>query len=108
MRFDLPDFLRLHHSDALAAVFVRPAAEFGQARQLLLVRGNDQLAAEAVGDLLLVAIPDQFGPAGDAEAGLERARLVVDAGVDDAAVVAGLVLPDLRLLLQHHQARAGT
>src|SRR5436853_607279 len=40
-----------------------------------------------------------------AEAGLQRAGRVVDAGVDHAAVVAGLVEADVLLLLEHaHRA----
>ena len=39
----------------------------------------------------------------EAEAGLQRARFVVDPGVDDAAVVAGLVARDHGFLLQDRE-----
>ena len=41
-----------------------------------------------------------------AAARLKRAGRVVDAGMDDAAVVPGLVGRDARLLVQHHDSRA--
>ena len=42
-----------------------------------------------------------------AELGLQRARRVVDAGVEDAGVVAGLVRGELVLLLQQRELRPG-
>ncbi len=107
MRLDLPNLVRLDHPNALAAIGGGPTLKFGQPRQLRLVGRHDQLAAEAIRDCLLFAVSDQLGRAGDAKPGLERAGLVVDAGVDDAAVVPGLMLPDLCLLLEHDQSRAG-
>ena len=41
-----------------------------------------------------------------AEPRLERAGRVVDAGVEHAAVVAGLVLADARLFVEHPQPQA--
>ncbi len=52
-------------------------------------------------DAVLVAVLVQRAGAADAEVGLQRPRGVVDALVDDAAVVAGLVRGDPGLALQH-------
>ena len=54
-------------------------------------RGHDQLAAFLVDDAVLVAEAVKGFTAGHAVLGLERSRLVVQAGMDHAAVVAGLV-----------------
>ena len=42
----------------------------------------------------------------DAELGLERARLVIDAGVEHAGVVAGLVTSNLLLALEQRDAQS--
>ena len=65
-----------------------------------------ELAARLVGDPVFVA--ESLGGLGatPAEVGLEAAGLVVDAGVDDAAVVPGLVAGEARLLLD--QEHGGT
>src|SRR5262249_14794698 len=68
--------------------------------------GDDDLAAADDLDPVLLAEVDHQVLAFDAELRLEGARLVVDAGVDDAAVVAGLVRAELRLLLEDDQPRA--
>ena len=54
---------------------------------------------------MLVAVGVQLLAAGGAELGLQGARGVVDAGVDDAGVVAGLVEGDLRLAFEDEDAR---
>ena len=69
-----------------------PAAlELVEALELVLGGGDDQLAAAGRRDPALVAVRVQLPRPGDAEARLQRAGLVVDAGVDDAAGVAGLM-----------------
>jgi hypothetical protein len=50
------------------------------------IGGDDQLAATPVRDAALRTVVKEQGAAGDAEASLERARRVVDAGVDHLAV----------------------
>ena len=53
---------------------------------LCLAAGDDQLAAAPVRDAALGAIGVEHLAAGDAEPGLERARRVIDAGMDHLAV----------------------
>ena len=72
-----------------------------------LVGGDDHLAAHLVVDAALVAVLAELEVAGVAEAGLLGAGSVVDARVDDAAVVTGLVLGDLALFLQDDEPAVG-
>ena len=68
-------------------------------------RATISLPDSLVGDALLVAVGVEGAGTFDAEARLERARLVVDAGVDDAAGAAGLVGGEQRFGLEHAEAR---
>jgi hypothetical protein len=67
---------------------------------------DDDLAAALVGDPALLAQVLHEPRALDAQARLERPGGVVDARVQDAAVVAGLVAADLGLALEHRHAPA--
>ena len=78
-----------------------------EAGYLRFVGGDDHLAAHLIGYPALVAVGPEHGAAGGAEVGLLGAGGVVDAGVDHAAVVSGLVGGDLRLLLEHDGALPG-
>ena len=104
------DLAQLRLGDAAQAghgVGRAAALELVQARQLVRGQRDDQLAVGVRGDAARLAVGVQLARAGDAQARLERARLVVDAGVDDAAVVARLVEADDGLALQHAEAAAG-
>ena len=86
--------------------FARPRRSSSSSRrQLRLVARDDQLAALLERDAVLLAVGVQVARALHAQPRLERAGRVVDAGVDHAAVAAGLVLGDLALALEHHHAR---
>jgi hypothetical protein len=71
--------------------------------QFRLRRGDDDLADGIDADPVLGAELLHQARTLDAEPRLVRARLVVDPGVDDAAVVAGLVRREAGFLLQDHQ-----
>src|SRR3954468_5066624 len=88
------------------AVRLPAALELVQAGQLGLVERDDQLAAALSDDLVLLAEQVQVARAADAQLRLQRSRDVVDARVDDAGVVAGLVAGDLRLLVDHRDRLA--
>src|SRR5207344_595934 len=60
-----------------------------------------ELAADLDEDAVLFGEAPHRGGTGCAQLGLETARLVVQARVNDAGVAASLVLRDARLLLQH-------
>jgi len=96
--------------DHVAPDPVRPSAlgDGLEPRQLFGGGGHDHLAAGLEGDAVLAAKGLQHGLAPPTVQGLERAWLVVDARVDDAGVVPGLVPSNSVLLLeeQHPGARA--
>ena len=80
------------------------ALELVEPRQLVVARGDDDLAAALGRDAALVAVLVQQPRALDAQPRLERAGRVVDAGVDHAAVAPRLVHPDLAFLLENADA----
>jgi hypothetical protein len=86
------------------AVGSRTPLELVKARQLLLGRRDDQLAGGPGLDPALLAVGVELRRSRHAEACLERAGLVVDAGVDDAARVPGLVRADAGCAFQHHDS----
>jgi hypothetical protein len=100
VRLDLPDLFTAEAPQPVQPVGEATALELIEPRQLLLLGGHDQLAAALVGDALLVAEPVDLAGALHAEARLERAGLVVEAGVDDPAVVPALVSGNAVLRLQ--------
>ena len=67
-------------------------------------RAMMSLPQRSYADSVLVAVLVQGVAAGGAELGLEGSGRVVDARVDDAGVVAGLVGGDLGLALEHEDA----
>ena len=101
VRFDLRCLPRVEPPDG-EAVGPSPGLELRQAVELLGAGGRDQLAGELDGDPVCPCEVLDGTSAGTAEACLHRSRPVVDAGVDDAAVVPTLVAGDGRLLLQDH------
>ena len=104
---DLPQLLGSDHADPFDAVGPGPSVQLLQARDLLRAGGDDDLAAEVVADALLVAELQQRLLPGHARLRFHRPRPVVDAGVEHAAVVAGLVRAELRLLLQQGAPQPG-
>ena len=89
------------------AVRLRAGPDLLEARKILLARRDDELAAPDDLDAVVRAVLLQLGLALAAQAGLHRARGVVDPGVDHAAVVPGLLPADRRVLLDDPQPGAG-
>ena len=88
------EFLQLGSAQAaqLFQAVGRPLLfQFVQGGDLVLPGGHHQLAAGLVGDPVLPAEAVQGFAAGDAVPGLQRTGLVIEPGMDHAAVVAGLV-----------------
>jgi hypothetical protein len=107
VRFDVRD---LGGGDALEAgdaVGGAAALELVELRPLGLRDRDDQLAVAARGQAALDAVVVQLARALGAEAGLERAGRVVDAGVQDAGVVPGLVEALDGLALEHRDGAVG-
>ncbi len=106
VRLVLDDLFRPQAAQAHQTVGLSAALELVEARDLLRLGRHHQLAADLVRDAVLGAQLDQSAPAGDALARLVRSRLVVETGVDDAAVVTGLMAGDVALRFEHDGADA--
>ena len=104
---ELGDLLGAQAPQARHRVGAAAALELVQARELALVQRDDDLAAALDGDAALLAVGVQARGALDAQPRLQRARLVVDAGVDDAGVVAGLAGAHLVGGVDHGHAQPG-
>ena len=107
MRLVLRDLRAGEQPETLQAIGAAALVDRLQARQLALVGGHDDLAAPFPADPVGVAEFLHEPRALDAEAGLQRAGLVVDAGMDDAAVVARLVGGQTWFLVEDGDAGAG-
>ncbi len=68
--------------------------------QLVRAGGDHQFAADLVRDAVFAAELDHLPDALDGQARFDGTRLVVEAGVEHAAVVAGLVPSDGRLFFE--------
>jgi hypothetical protein len=83
------------------AISLSPAMEFLERWHLGELGGHHELAADVHGDSIFFGEAPHGGGPGRAQRRLETARPVVEPGVNDAGVVAGLMLTGTRLLLQH-------
>ena len=103
------------HLEVGDAVGVSPRRECFERPDLVCPSGDDQLAAPRAGYALLGAEGVQPLAPLDAEDGLQRVPRVIDAGVDDAAVVGAGLQPRARQTFDHarrvaagrHRARRG-
>jgi hypothetical protein len=89
------------------AVLRRAREELVQTRNLRLVGGDDDLAAAIVRNAVLVAVGVERAASIHAELRLQGSGGVVDAGMDDAAVVTRLVGGDASFLLEDCDADPG-
>ena len=78
-----------------------------ESRNLILTGRDHQLSADLMGHSVVDAELHHLANAGDGQARLHRSRFVVEAAVQYAAIVAGLVTPHARLFLENPYARAG-
>ena len=90
--------------DALKSVLPAALLEFAQALQLGVVARHDQFAADLMRDVGFPAKLDHLPDAPHGENGLGRARLVIEAAMQHAAVVAALVAANFRLLFEQANA----
>ena len=107
VRLDLADLLWSDPFHAFDAVGDAGVVDLLQARQFVLVGGHDEFAAYIVLNAMLLGEGDEFAASGNTILGLEAAGLVVDAAVDDPAVVAGLVIGERFLLFEQQDAQVG-
>src|SRR5919201_1440505 len=103
-RFDLPQRLAIDELDAFDAVGQAALMERFEPRQLLVANGDDHLPAPLRGNPFFGAVPVHRRRPRDRQPRLQRAGRVVDAGMDHARVVAGLMARGTGLLLEDAQA----
>ena len=104
---DLPELAGVEeetHTDQ--AIGLGSPPELIESGELVLRGREDQLPAYLVRYAMVATEPEHLLRPRHAEAGLERAGLVVDARVDDPAVVAALVARDLILLVEDGEAQS--
>jgi len=106
LRLELAGLARLQHAQVRDAVGARLSVELLQAGDLPRIGGDDQLAAAPVDDAAPLEVGVQRGPARDAQPRLERARGVVDAGVDHLAVARARPGSNRPFALEHHDLAA--
>src|SRR5262249_21639278 len=85
------------------AIGLSAALEFAQSRDLVLVDSDDNLAALLVVDAMLAAKTVKSLPPFDTGPGLQGARFIVESGVNDSAIITGLVRRQTVLRLQNDQ-----
>ena len=89
--FDLAEPCGVEPLEAFEAVFAASGFEVAEAGDFGLVGGDDDLAADFMGDSVLAAEPGHKPNPAQGEPGLQRAWLVVEPAVEDAAVVRALM-----------------
>src|SRR5205823_1057496 len=102
VRLDVADTGGRYAAQSWYTVGDTTAFEFVEAWQFVVVHRDDELAAPFVGNPLFLCVLVHQGSTFNAQSGLEGTRLVVDAPVNDAGVVAGLVHGHIALALDHH------
>ncbi len=93
--------LGIDHREARHTVGSPAAHQFLKAGQFGFNGGGHNLSADLEGNIVLAAELDHGRRTSNAVLRLQRARLVIDAGVDDAAVMAGLVTSDGTFLFEN-------
>jgi hypothetical protein len=83
--------LRTDHPQTSKAIGLSAPAQFFKTRQLVSVGRNDDFSAHFVRNSVLTAELNHGRRPADAQPSLQGARLVVNAGVDDTAIVSALV-----------------
>ena len=107
VRFDLAHLLTLEPAQAFESVGGAALVQGAQALDFDFAGGDHELAADFVRDGVLLAERHHLADAGNGQPGFHGTRLVIEAAVQHAAVVAGLVASHARLLFQQGDARAG-
>ncbi len=103
MRFDFPNPLRSNQFESGNSVCCPPFIKSLQPRQFILSSRHNQFPAAIVADPILFAELHHEASTFHAELRLIGSRFVINACVNDSAVVARLVIRQLRLLFQYGQ-----
>jgi hypothetical protein len=106
IRFAFLDLLRIEQLEVVDAVLPPTLVKLLEANELGLFGRDDQLADHLIRDGLGVAVGPRQRVTLDTQPRLERPRLIVDARMDDAAVVPGLMLVVLGLFFDVRKLEA--
>lgn len=105
VRFELRDLFGDQPFDG-DFVLDPPLKEFFERRELRLFGGNDHLAADVVGDVMMATeIDHRFGP-GFSEAGLKATGFVIDPGMDNTGIATGLMEGEFGFLFEQDDPRS--
>jgi hypothetical protein len=99
MRLELPNFTASEPSNARKAVLPSAAFERPETFNFAGIDGDHELSADLMGYPPLSRISCHLPDAADGKPGLAGTRDVVQAGVQNATVVTGLMLADIVLFL---------
>lgn len=94
MGFDFADLFRGEEAQTVESVLLAAGEEVVEAGEFGRIGSDDEFAADFMADGVLLAEGEHLANAVDGEASLGGAGLVVEAGVEDSGVVAGLVAAD--------------
>ncbi len=98
--FDFADLFGGKEAEAAEAVLLAAGVEVVEAGEFGGVGGDDEFAADFVADGVLLTEGEHLADAVDGEAGFGGAGFVIEAGVEDSGVVAGLMAADDGFLLK--------
>src|SRR5215471_18165968 len=107
MRLDLAKLSGVEKPQATQSVLVAALKERFQARLLFLAHCHHNFAADFMRNGMALAELDHLADAADGEARAARSRLVIEAAVEHAAVVAALMPGHPRFFLENRHAGAG-
>ncbi len=98
--FDLAELGALQPEEAFEPVLSAALVEVFEAGYFFLAGGDDEFAADVVGDVVFLAEGDHLADAGHGHARFERAGFVVETTVEASAIVAALVAADAGLFFE--------
>src|ERR1019366_10094293 len=107
MRLDLAHLAAVEPAQPFEAVGGAALLEVAQARHFAVIGRHHQLSADIVRDSVFPAELRHLADARNREPRSQRSRFVVEAAVQHAAVVSGLVLADRTFLFEYRNPGAG-
>src|SRR5262249_18285950 len=107
MRLDLAHLLAAEHAQTFQSILAAPLVQIVQTGQLLRAGGDHKLAADLVRNRVLLAEFNHLADTAHRESCFGRARFVIKAAVQHAAVVTGLMPAGGILLFEDSDGGAG-
>jgi hypothetical protein len=104
VRLDFAKLFLVEPFQTLETVCAAAAEKVTGAIGFEVIGGDDDFAALVVRDVMLAAEGQHLAEAGEGETRFERAGSVMQAGVEDAAIVRRLVLADVSLFFDYYDS----